>query len=74
MSAVKREVWNIASVLWPLGQSKGLLGQRGAGLGLPFPWDTEAGDMVAQRPDKICAVKLVMSGRHMATKGDSIQP
>lgn len=61
-------------VLWPLGQSKGLLGQRGAGLGLPFLWDTEARDVVAPRPGKICAAKLVMSGRHMAMKGDSIQP
>lgn len=63
VSAVRRGEWDIASALWPLGQSKGLLGQRGAGLGLPFLWNTEARDMVAQRPDMICAEKLVMSGR-----------
>lgn len=33
-------------------------------LGLPFLWDTEARDVVAQRPGKICAVKLVMSEAH----------
>lgn len=75
VSAVKGAEGDIASALWPLGQSKGLLGQRGTGLGLPFLWDAEARDcVVAQRPDKICAVKLVMSGRHMSVKGDSIQP
>lgn len=62
VSAVKRGEWDIASALWPLGQSKGLLGQREAGLDLPYLWDTEARDMGAQRSDKICAVKLVMSG------------
>lgn len=65
MSAVKRGEWGIASVI---------LGHRDTGLGLPFLWDTEARDMVAQRPGKVCTVKLVKSKRHEAAKGGSIQP
>lgn len=45
VSAVKRGEWSIASALWSLDHSKGILGQRDARLGLPFLWDTEARDM-----------------------------
>lgn len=37
-------------------------------------WNAEVRDMVAQRPGNICVVKLVMSERHRAVKGCSIQP
>ena len=72
VSAVKRGEWGITSALWSLDHSKGILGQRGTGLGLPFLW--EARDMVAQRPGKVCAVKLAMSERHEAAKDGSTQP
>lgn len=74
VSAVRRGELGIASALWSLDHSKGVLGQRGAGLGLPFLCDTEARDMAAQRPGKVCAVKPLMSERHEADKAGSIQP
>lgn len=65
VSAVKRGECGIASVI---------LEHRGTELGLSFLWDTEAREMVAKRPGKVCAVKLVMSKRHEAVKGGCIQP
>jgi len=43
-SGVCSQEWGLASALVP---AKGILGQRGAGLGFPFLWDTAARDVVA---------------------------
>lgn len=72
VSAVKRG--DITSTLWSLDHSKVILGQRNTTLGLLFLWDTEARAMVAQRPGKVCAVKLVIHERQKAVNGGSIQP
>lgn len=64
MSAVQRREWGIACACGhscACDHSKGILGQRGTGLGLPFLWYTGARDMVAQRPGKVCASQSLCS-------------